>query len=49
MQDEAAEVADLLAEEGVNLVPEEERYKLTDLDSLTGAGPMPWTSLFSCI
>ena len=29
-------MADLLEEEGVHLVPEEERYKLTDLDSLTG-------------
>ena len=34
-------MAELLEEEGVRLVPEEERYKLTDLDSLTGAAEPP--------
>ena len=48
MQAEAAEVAELLEEEEVHLVPEEERYKLTDLDSLTGAADFPFGALRSC-
>ena len=48
MQAEAAEVAELLEEEEVHLVPEEERYKLTDLDSLTGAAVFVLALCTSC-
>ena len=40
LQDEAAEVAALLAAENVALVPEGERDRLGPLDALTGA-PLP--------